>query len=206
MPTYQPGIPTGLVPLQIDYQNLQDNFQQLNIAYGVDHVPFSDTSGNPPGGISGMHNIIHLTSQVAPLAIAGVGQFFNTSVNDGISTDTTLYYLTGGNKTIQLTRNFQPVAASNGYTFLPGGIIFQWGKITNPTVGDNAVLFASSNIDFPNACFSVQISLERTSANVDTAVIKYVSAPPASSITKTGFTAIAPTNGSNAIYWLAIGN
>jgi len=34
---------------------------------------------------------------------------------------------TGGNKNIQLTRNFLPVTTASGATFLPGGLIFQYG-------------------------------------------------------------------------------
>jgi hypothetical protein len=50
---YQPGIPTGLVNLDVDYQNLQDNFQQLDTTYGEDHYAYSDPSAN-----NGFHNKI----------------------------------------------------------------------------------------------------------------------------------------------------
>lgn len=52
MPTmYQPGIPTGLVNLDVDYQNIQENFQQLDTTYAVDHYAYSDPSSN-----NGFHN------------------------------------------------------------------------------------------------------------------------------------------------------
>ncbi len=51
MVQYQPGIPTGLVNLDVDYQNIQDNFQQLDTTYGVDHYPYSD-----PNPTNGFHN------------------------------------------------------------------------------------------------------------------------------------------------------
>lgn len=193
MPTYQPNIPTGSVPLNADYLNLQGNFQQLNVAYGYDHVPFSDTSGLPPtpNGISGLHKAIHQVpvSTVAsngptnqPIngytATTGFNQILSAQINDGINTDTALYSLTSGNRLQQLTRNFVPVPSSpNGYTFIPGGLILQWGFVNgshamgSPPVnvfdaGDTGtVTFATSNIAFPNSIINVFTQVYFTSTS-----------------------------------------
>ncbi len=144
MPTFQPNVPTGTVPLNQDYLNLQGNNQQLNIAYGIDHVPFTDTSGAPPGGQTGVHKAIHLlpvstTASNPPnnqpvngyTATPNFGQLFDAKINDGLSTDDALFFLTGGNKLTQLSRNFQPSSTgSSGATYLPGGLIFNWGLST----------------------------------------------------------------------------
>lgn len=53
MPVYQTGIPTGTVNLDVDYLNLQGNFQQLNIVYGTDHYPFDNATPN-----QGFHNLV----------------------------------------------------------------------------------------------------------------------------------------------------
>lgn len=53
MPVYQPGIPTGTVNLDVDYLNLQGNFQQANIVYGTDHYPFDNATPN-----QGFHNLV----------------------------------------------------------------------------------------------------------------------------------------------------
>lgn len=50
MTLYQPGIPTGTVNLDQDYQNLQNNFQQINTTYAVDHIPLTQATNN------GFHN------------------------------------------------------------------------------------------------------------------------------------------------------
>src|SRR5580698_774128 len=60
MPVYQPGIPTGTVNLDVDYLNLQGNFQQLNIVYGTDHYPFDNASPN-----QGFHNQVTTPAFVA---------------------------------------------------------------------------------------------------------------------------------------------
>ena len=140
---YLPGIPTGSVPLDVDYQNLQNNFQQLDTQFTVDHVPFSNTSGTPPAGINGYHQSVHFNpvSTTAthppnnqpvtpPATTAGLGQVFGAEINDGINTDTALYFLSGGGRLSQLTRNIQPLVAANGYSFLPGGMLIQWGTST----------------------------------------------------------------------------
>jgi len=208
MPTYQPGIPTGSVNLDVDYQNIQDNFQQLNVAYGVDHVPFSDISGIPPAGISGMHNVIHMTSQAAPAAVSTAGQLFNTSNNDGFSTDTSLFYLTANNKNIRLTNNFVPVTANNtnrnGYTFLPGGVILQWGFKAGSAANTVAVAFATDNINFPNACFNVNIIPIRAASSPGS---DFSTVVVTGSVSATGFT--IGNVGSHTMagwYWQAIGN
>lgn len=50
---YQKGIPTGIVNLDVDYLNIQGNFQQLNVVYGTDHYPFDNATPN-----QGFHNLV----------------------------------------------------------------------------------------------------------------------------------------------------
>ncbi len=199
MPTYQPGIPTGTVNLNVDYQNIQDNFQQLNVAYGVDHVAFSDNSGVPPGGITGMHNIIHLTSNATPAAQINVGQFFNSVVNDGLDTDTILYYLTGKGKLLQLTSNLQPARTTNGYTFLPGGVIMQWGTLTAVSQTLTPVTYVGlGTIAFPNNTLNVQTTIkEGASSGANVLNI--------SAITASGFSYYNTSSSSRDFFWMAIG-
>lgn len=143
---YQPNIPSGTVPLNQDYLNLKGNFQSLDTQFLVDHVPLTDTSGTPPNGY---HTQVHLVPFATnpptappnypvvagvngPTATVGYGQLFDVTVDDGINTDQSLYYLSGGNRLTQLTRNIQPsIVATPGYTYLPGGLLFQWGTGTS---------------------------------------------------------------------------
>lgn len=161
--SYQPGIPTGTVNLDTDYLNIQNNFTSLNTQFGIDHVPFSD----PSGTINGFHEDIHFNPvsttatnppnnypPTTPAATPGFGQLFSPEVNDGLSIDTSLYYLSGGGRLSQLTRNFQPVANQNGRTFLPGGMIIQWFFVANPADDTNI----SYPLPFPTACYSIQLT------------------------------------------------
>jgi len=63
--------------------------------------------------------------------VAGIGQLFSSSVTDVASTDTGLYWKSGNGLSVAMTRNFSPVRAANGCTFLPGGLIMQWGTATS---------------------------------------------------------------------------
>lgn len=213
--TYQPGVPTGSVPLNQDYLNLQANFTQINSQFLVDHVPLTSTSGTPPNGY---HTDIHLvpvstTASNPPnnqpingyTATSGYGQIFNAQINDGINTDEALFFLSGGNRLMQLTRNFVPVTANNGYTFLPGGLILQWGQVTSTASSFQTLTFATNNIAFPNNCFAVftQIYGSGTVAG-GTGTIDIRK----STVSKTSFQWAMVTSSSqySGFYWVAIGN
>ncbi len=202
MSSYQPNIPTGLLDLSVDYQNIQTNFQQLNTSFGVDHIPFSQAAQN------GYHVDIHFNPLPSvPAPTAGFGQLFTQTTNDGINTDQILYYLSGGGKNIQLTRNLQPALATNGYTFLPGGLILQYGLKTIPGAWpsgtDQTITFTTNvpaNIDFPNECFGVFTTFRgASSSSGDIGIV---------SISKTAFkwNFGGSSNASyTGFYWWAIG-
>jgi len=205
--TYQPNIPTGSVPLDQDYNNLKTNFQQLDTRFGRDHVPFSTTGSNP---LSGYHQSIHFNPastptgplapnnyvqatqfpQGVPATVAGIGQLFSSQVNDGTgSPDTGLYWLTGAGKKVAFTRNFQPVLSANGCTFLPGGLILQWGTQLTTTSG------AGTPVTWPKpftTVFSAQLTCT-TSATNNVRVASFLGA-----LTNTGAT-IFVTNENNSL-------
>jgi hypothetical protein len=215
--TYQPGIPTGTVNLDEDYLNIQNNFQVLDTQFGVDHVPFSD----PSGTINGYHESLHMNPQSTtatnppnnfvpatatpsgvPVATPGYGQLFGAETNDGVNTDTSLFWLTGGNRMIPLTRNMTPKSATNGYTCLPGGLIIQWGFKASPGK-TGTVTFATDNIAFPNACFNVSLTLRTDEGGAHAFWIDDDVATP---ITKTNFAYTSDSSSLKGFYWIAIGN
>jgi hypothetical protein len=193
MTIYQPGIPTGTVPFNLDYQNIQNNFQQLDTSFGQDHIPFSQALNN------GYHKAVRLVPQAAPAQVVGIGQLFDTSVNDGYNTDTELFFKTGGDLLIQLTRNFVPAPNQNGYTFIPGGLILQWGIVNNPS-SSGTVTFATSNIAFASNLFGVWFNFSRNASSTDSFWIDSTK-----TFDKTKFSWKASTSSANFLYWIAIG-
>ena len=98
-----------------------------------------------------------------------------------------------GNVSIELSMGsgFTTSKATNGYTYLPNGMIFQWGY----TNGD--VTFP---ITFPNACLNASL----TSNNTSTAGYDYKIA--ASNLTTTGFSITRDSDDVGTyVYWFAIG-
>ncbi len=69
MPVYNPLVPTGTVNLNVDYQNLQGNFEQANIVYGTDHYPFD----NATAGEQGFHDKATFPVRSDPTTIAAQG-------------------------------------------------------------------------------------------------------------------------------------
>lgn len=187
---YQPNIPTGSVPLNQDFLNIQGNFSSLNTQFNEDHVPLTSTSGTPPNGY---HKAIHLVPQAPPAAVAGYGELYARNLNDGSAVGEQLWYqfVNGSAVTINfpITRNFQPSIASPGYTFLPGGLIFQWGSSVSD--GSGNIPFP---LTFPVASFTPVVTFAPASGPVVTLI---------SSVTAAGFT----INRANVgVTWMAIGN
>ena len=194
--SYQAGIPTGSVPLNQDYLNIQNNFTQLNTQFSIDHVALTSTSGTPPNGY---HIQVHLVPEATPAATAGYGQLYSNTVNDGINTDQELFWLTGANRNIQLTMNFVPVAATNGYTFLPGGLILQWGVLSAAATTATTVTFTGIGaIAFPNNCFNMQTTANTSSTSTNVLNI--------TTLTKTGFIYYSTSSVTKNYFWTAIGN
>jgi len=196
MPTqYQPGIPTGTVNLDQDYINIRNNFTQLNDTYKIDHVAYDVTENN------GYHKNVHLVPVGSdPVATADIGQIYDKTINDGFSTDQSLFFETGSGKVLQLTSNLVPLNAEIGYTFLPGGVIFQWGDVS--TVFNSQ----SVNITFPKAfssnIWNVSVTLSGGTVGSDRRTITVTTT------STTGFTAflVGGVNGIyDGLYWTAIG-
>ncbi len=191
--TYTRDIPDPPSSPSVDVPNLKVNTNSIDDIWAVDHFTFADN-------FAGIHNRVQLkeigTALPVGLAATGSGTLF-TKVT-GVSPQGELFfYRQGALVAIQLTGPSTPSAVINGFTFLPGGILMQWGLFAAPVAGDNPISF---NTAFPTACFNVSITLVRALANVDGVVVK------TASVSAAGFTAIAPTGGSAGIFWTAIGN
>lgn len=198
---YQANIPTGSVPLNQDYLNIQGNFSSLNSQFLVDHVPLISTSGTPPNGY---HTALHLVPQSPdPTPVFGYGELYCKTNNDGKDTTQQLYYQFRNSTdtttiNVPLTRNFQPLVAATGYTFLPGGLIMQWGTIS-VSVGAGVGNQVNYPISFAAAAYSIQITNLQTSATATPGVEATTPAPSAS-----GFRVRSGANVT--VYWLAIGS
>lgn len=193
IPTYTPGYPPDGSSLgqtkAVIRNNLDGTFQTL----GVDHV---NNNGQPGSNPAGYHTVAHMVPQATdPAAITGFGQLYSKTLTFNSTNDQALFWETGQGLIQQLTTNITPLAAQTGYTFLPGGIILQWG-VTTSTGSSTPVLFPFT---FPAAAFSAVATRHQNSSSDTSYGI--------TSLVTTGFTFTANSSASGIIiFWFAIGN
>jgi hypothetical protein len=78
MALYDPLVPTGFVDLDTDYANLQNNFQQLDDIFGIDHVKYSVITN------TGFHNKVTTPDQVtAPVTVTNP-VFYALQINTAV--------------------------------------------------------------------------------------------------------------------------
>lgn len=101
-----------------------------------------------------------------------------------------LYAIDPSSVVTQLTGGY--TKAATGYTYIPGGIIIQWG----PFAGSNVGIVNTFALTFPNNCWSVVVT--GSNAGQPTNVCK------ATLLTTVKFTGRCPAG--EAGYYIAIGN
>lgn len=195
IPIYTQGYPPDGSSLGQTKSTIRDNLDGTFLTLAVDHI---NNNGQPGSQPAGYHNVIHSVPQGAnPLPIAGYGQLYSKTIND-YTTDQALFWETGAGLIQQLTVNLTPSATANGYSFLPGGIILQWGTV-NATGASNVTV--NFPITFPANCFNVQISRLHSSSSPGSNSMWVNTTPSTSSFQ------IHNDDGHTwAYYWFAIGN
>jgi hypothetical protein len=193
---YNRDIPNGPNNPSNDQPLMKINTNSTDDLIAVDHISFGTNNG-------GYHTVVHLSPfsttatnppdnepVSAPTPVLGIGELFCAEINDGFDVDTALFFQSGKGKVSQLTSNLVPSIVSNGYTFLPGGLILQWATAT-ATSPANTVTFP---VAFKVACFSVTIS---QNSGIGPVTI--------SSISNINFKADSGVPGSITIRYMAIG-
>lgn len=196
IPSFTQGYPPDGTSLGQTKTTIRDNLDGTFLTLAVDHI---NNNGLPGAKPAGYHKVIHMVPQAGnPVAVAGYGQLYARTITS-VNNDQALFYETGGGRIAQLTMNINPVAADNGYTFLPGGVLIQWGLVNNPG-NAGTVTFSTANIAFPTACFNVQLTARNDGSH--SAFNYWVDTAP----TSTEFKYQGSTSGSNTLFWVAIGN
>ena len=120
--TYNDAIPQGPDYLSDSQPEILENFSQLNAVFNENHVKFNDVTVSDRG----KHTNVHLIEQADSPGTAANEMALYTKETDGVSE---LFLqregLAAAGDDIQMSVG-TPLVGGNGYTFLPGGIIFQW--------------------------------------------------------------------------------
>lgn len=201
-----PNIPFATNNPSVDQPNMQTDTNSFINWTDVDHNGYNVQQG-------GYHTVVHCVDNVVdppnvPPAgpLLGAGEYYAKTVTD-FATDTAAFFQTAGGRIIQLTMNTTPVAATNGYSYLPGGIAIQWGQATFTSSGHTqaAINFGTANRNFPTACFVVIPNLILPVGSSTT-----VSSINITAISKTSFSWVyngSSQGGANIIIqWIALGN
>jgi hypothetical protein len=192
IPPYNQGYPPDGASLGQTKTTIRNNLDGTFLTLGVDHINNNGLPGTKPAGY---HNVTHWVPQGAdPARVPNYGQLYSKTV----SGDQQLFWETGvAGLVMQLTGPVAPVAAGNGTSFLPGGIIIKWGSVNNPKV--NPVVFAPA---FPNNLFSVTLGPVRHDTTSQVLTID------TAGLSRMGFQFITGASSGNypSCFWIAIGN
>lgn len=201
--TYTTNIPISGDTLGGTRDRVRTNFQQIQDLIAKNHEDFGSILGQ------GKHKFLQLPEQAsAPTTAVNEGGFY-TKVGTNPA-ETNIFFRAedsggGGGFEYQLTKAISAstgrfATSPNGWTFLPGGLILQWGTKTNPGTS-GSIVFATSNIVFPTSIIQVMLQLYHNSAANESATVQ-AGAPP----TQAGFDYRTTSSSPNTILkWFAIG-
>lgn len=145
--TFNPSIPQPNDILSQSQAQIQTNFSQANTIFDINHVTFDNASV----ASRGKHRKVDFLRVAAPGSTAAEAVVYQKLASgssnlfmqrDGVATE------------IQLT-GASPVALATGSTFLPGGIIINWGSVVGAVAGNTAT-FATP---FPTNVFSITLGI-----------------------------------------------
>jgi hypothetical protein len=142
--TFDTSVPAANNAPKNDQPIMQINNASTSGLIAVDHVGF-----NFPNG--GYHNIIHQTPQSDPVSIPSIGQLYSKL----LSGNTQLFYESSNGVITQLTGPNATLAASDGYTWIPGGILIQWGQVIQSFSSGSTTGTTNFPLAFPNGSFIV---------------------------------------------------
>lgn len=176
-----------------DVGSMQTNTNSINSWAQVDHFGFN--AGNP----GGYHKQATFLDEAAPGVPAGLNSVLFSNLQGGNSWPFWQNALGSFQITGSASANNPSAAGLNGWTFLPGGFILQWGQFLFGAQS-GTILFATANINFPTNCLFVNSTLL-------TAVETQPSSIGVGAFATTGFSyKNTGSGGYGGFEWIAIGN
>lgn len=185
--TYNPSKPAPNDLLSDSQLDIQTNFSVANTSFGKNHFPFDDATVN-----NGKHKFVQMPNSAAlPAGLAALEGTLYTKLNSTVSE---LYYSPDASTDeYQLTRtisaSFATFATNPGWSFLPGGLLIQFGSVSASSAG-TAITFP---VTFTSAVYSLTIGITNTSG------------ARISSISNSGATFVNNGSGPTTVYWTVIG-
>lgn len=179
---------------------INQNFSVIDTAFTVNHVAYNDGSG-----LQGKHKFVQFPVQAAiPSLTAGDITLYNklpaspypqTGVNE-------LFIVKANGTTTPITAR---AASTNGWSYLPSGILLKWGTTTSINASSPFAYTYPTGSSIPvfSNVFSVQLTVVDGSPPYDTVVTLQTG-----TIATTGFSVVytGTPPSSTVVTYLAIGN
>lgn len=186
---YVEGVPAANNNPSDDQSDMLINTNSNFAIWNVDHSGFITTN-------SGYHTVVHSIDNVTdPTPVAGTGEYYAKTVGS----DVEAFYQSANGVITQLTGATAPAPTPNGYVYLPGGLLMQWGFVSS--FGSSGT--TNFNIAYPNAVFSIVLT-SSTTANTNHANGMYVRGTSGLASFNWNQADLASTQ--NGFYWMALGN
>lgn len=197
--TYQPRPFASNDTLKASRDPIRTNFEIIRDDFAIDHVGYNNT-GEGKHKQSTYPERDGSASKPIPTPGANEAALYTKEANS--ITELYLRRESSGSE-IQMSTG-EVRANTRGYTFLPGGVILQWGIITSPSSGGTVTFTDSSGIDFPNNIWCLTTT---AITKVGGTTTTHVAAPRKDTVLVTGFTYDWQASTSYVeFYWQAIGN
>lgn len=184
MPNTFQNIPNPSDLLSVSQGDIKGNFGYIQGALGKDHqIVFGDSDTGT--SFEGRHLQVSLKNQ------NGSAPTITDGANSMIYSDNGNIFWTSASAAgpFQLTNLNGYLAATNGYSFLPGGILLQWGNF--------AIAGVTTNPTFPIAFTTVYTVVAIPSVGDRTGAV--------TAIIPSGFTFVMDNSGVGVIRWFAVG-
>jgi hypothetical protein len=189
--TYSLTVPQDGQTLGSSKPQVRTNFNDAFTSFAINHVDFNTMN-------TGWHTFITLFTQSIDIAVPGTsGANVYSKLFAGNSlpqlflkqgSTTTTYQLTG----TALAASSTPSPIANGFTWLPGGLLIQWGSFID--TAPSPLVFP---IAFPSAMFSITESNSNTNTTI--AFTTTIGSPT------TGINYAVKSATGSTIRWIAIG-
>jgi len=188
--SYQPNKPLAGDRISQSQVDLETNFQQLNIGFGVDHNAYDAAN-------AGQHKkVLFTTTQADPVIANPAGQLYTKSVSGTIQA-----FFSNGTTVSQLTGLPEDVVGEGTIT-LAAGLTIKWGTRNVAVVDDVKFNYP---VAFSTAVFAVVVTPVRNNTGEKSF---YLLALPGSGgdNDKVGFKLRSDFNGWSGFSYIAIGN
>lgn len=207
IPNFVPGYPLDGSSLGSSKVQIRSNIDGTFQTVAVDHFNNNGNHGGTSGN-AGTHYQVQLKEIAGSSPPFGLNATYETLYSQVKAGQGELFFTRGASGTgIQLTGPGTPSTGANGYSFLPGGLLIQWGVVNGTfSGGDTATI--NFPIAFPAAVLNIQTSptfnaAVSTPSNNGQCNVAF----PTGQITLSSFDYYIVTNSGSwrRFYWMAIG-